>query len=170
MLTRVAKIIDANPALLAVSVLLLAMALFAVLFGIIWTLHILTGVFGEVQWLAQEIGVDTRSLLEFIGLFVGVTILVGQLWLTHRRVGAAERTAEAAAHTAESTVRSNTAQLFKNAVELLGNDAPIVRIGGIQALGFIARDNPEYRDAVAAIIDNYTQQQNAGQWDEGSER
>lgn len=150
-------------------VLLVAIALFALLYGVI-SLARITGGLSSVQTLAGEIGIEAHQLLEFIGLFVGGTILVGQLWLTHRRVGAAERTAEAAAHTAESTVRSNTAQLFKNAVELLGNDAPIVRIGGIQALGFIARDNPEYRDAVAAIIDNYTQQQNAGQWDEGSER
>ena len=163
MLSRIAKIIDANPALLAVGVLLLAIALFAVLFGILWALHHLTGVFGEVQWLAKEIGIDTRSLLEFIGLFVGVTILVGQFWLTHRRVSAVESTAQAAARTAESTVRSNTAQQFKDAVELLGSDVTIVRIGGIQALGFIARDYPEYQDAVAAIIDNYSLYQPASE-------
>ena len=160
MLTRVAKIIDANPALLAVSVLLLAMALFAVLFGIIWALQHLTDIFGEVQWLAQEIGVDTRSLLEFIGLFVGVTILVGQLWLTHRRIAAAESTATAAQETAASTVLSHSAQQFREAVESLSSHSMIVRLGGLQALSIMARNYPEYEDAVANIIAEYVQQQN----------
>ena len=157
-LLRLVKVVDASPALLAVSVLLLAVALFGVLFGVVWAFQHFTGVFSEAQQLADAIGIETHRLLEFIGLFVGVTILVGQLWLTHRRVSAAESTAQAAQETAASTVKSNTAQQFKDAVELLGSDVPIVRIGGIQALGFIARNYPEYQGAVAAIIDNYTQQ------------
>ena len=158
-LLRLAKVVDASPVLLAVSVLLMAVVLFGVLFGVIWAFQHFTGVFAEMQRLASAIGIETHRLLEFVGLFVGVTILVGQLWLTHRRVSAAESTAQAAARTTESTIRSNTAQLFKNAVELLGSDVPIVRIGGIQALGFIARDYPEYQSAVAAILHNYSQQQ-----------
>ena len=118
---RIAKIIDANPVLLALSVLLLAIALFAVLFGILWAIQSLTGAFDEVRQLAGEIGVDTRSLLEFIGLFAGVTILVGQFWLTHRRIGAAESTDTAAQETAASTVLSHSAQQFREAVESLSS-------------------------------------------------
>ena len=159
LITRLARIIDANPALLALSVLLLAMALFAVLFGVMWGLQNFTGAFDEVQRLADEMDVDTRSLLEFIGLFVGVTILVGQLWLTHRRVGAAEDTARAAQETAVSTVLTQSAQQFSEAVKALSSPSVIVRLGGLQALGIIARNYPEYRDAVANIIAEYGQQQ-----------
>ena len=159
LLARIARIIDGNPALLAVSVLLLAIALFAVLFGILWALHHLTGVFGEVQWLAKELDVDTRSLLEFIGLFVGVTILVGQFWLTHRRITAAENTATAAQETAASTVLSHSAQQFREAVESLSSPSVIVRLGGLQALGIMARNYPEYQDAIANIIAEYGQQE-----------
>ncbi len=120
--------------------------------------------------MADKFGVETAQLLEFNALIVGGIFIAVQLWVTYRRVSAAESTAEAAIRTAESTVRSNAAQLFKDAVDLLGSDVPIVRIGGIQALGFIARDNPEYQGAVAAIIDNYTQQPSVHRQGEGDER
>ena len=162
-LLRLAKVIDSSPVFLAVSVLLLAVALFGVLFGVIWIFQNFTGVFSEAQQLADAIGIETHRLLEFIGLFVGVTILVGQLWLTHRRVEAAESTAQAAARTAESTVKSNTAQQFKDAIELLGHQSEIVRIGGILALGFIAKDYPEYQDAVPSIIATYIKQREANE-------
>lgn len=162
-LLRLVKIVDSSPALLAVSVLLLAVALFGVLFSVIWAFQHFTGVFSEAQQLANAIGIETHRLLEFVGLFVGVTILVGQLWLTHRRVSAAESTAQAAARTAESTIRSNTAQQFKDAIELLGHQSEIVRIGGILALGFIAKDYPEYQDAVPSIIATYIKQREANE-------
>ncbi len=75
-LLRLVKIADSNPALLAVSVLLLAVALFGVLFGVIWAFQHFTGVFAETQRLADAIGIETHRLMEFVGLFVGVTILV----------------------------------------------------------------------------------------------
>ena len=154
---RLAKMIDASPALLVISVLLIAVTLFAILFGIIWVLQSFVGIFNGVQSLADEIGIEPHQLLEFIGLFVGGTILVGQLWLTHRRVSAAENTAKAAAQTADSTTRSNSAQQFKDAVESLGSPSLTIRIGGIQALGIMARDYPEYQDAVARLIAYYAQ-------------
>ena len=154
---RLAKMIDASPALLAISVLLIAVTLFAILFGIIWVLQSFVGIFNGVQSLADEIGIEPHQLLEFIGLFVGGTILVGQLWLTHRRVSAAENTAKAAAQTADSTTRSNSAQQFKDAVESLGSPSLTIKIGGIQALGIMARDYPEYQDAVARLIAYYAQ-------------
>ena len=158
-LIRLAKVVDASPALLAVSVLLMAVVLFGVLFGVIWTFQHFTGVFAEAQLPASAIGIETHRLLEFIGLFVGVTILAGQLWLTHRRIAAAESTATAAQETAASTVFSHSAQQFREAVESLSSPSVIVRLGGIQALGIMARNYPEYRDAVANIIAEYGQQE-----------
>ena len=129
-LSRLVQIVDASPVLLAIGVLLLAVALFGVLFSIIWAFQHFTGAFAETQKLADAIGIETHRLLEFVGLFVGVTILVGQLWLTHRRVAAAEDTANAARETAASTVLSSSSQQFKDAVESLSSPSLIVRIGG----------------------------------------
>lgn len=166
-LLRLVKVFDASPAILAVSVLLLAVALFGVLFGVIWAFQHFTGVFAEAQRLADAIGIETHRLLEFIGLFVGVTILVGQLWLTHRRVSAAESTAQAAQETAESTALSNSAQQFREAVASLSSPSMIVRLGGVQDLGIIARNYPEYRDAVSNIIAEYVLQQSSSAGNEG---
>ena len=138
---------------------MLAVALFGVLFGVIWAFQHFTGVFAETQRLADAIGVETHRLLEFVGLFVGVTILVGQLWLTHRRVEATENTAIAAQETAASTVFSHSSQQFREAVDSLSNPSVIVRLGGLQALSIMAKNYPEYQDAVANIIAEYVQQQ-----------
>ena len=148
---------------------LMAVALYGLVSLLTWLLYRTPGLPVVLTKMADKFSVETAQLLEFNALIVGGIFIAVQLWVTYRRVSAAESTAEAAIRTAESTVRSNAAQLFKDAVELLGSDVPIVRIGGIQALGFIARDNPEYQGAVAAIIDNYTQQPSAHQQSESVE-
>ena len=155
-----------NLALMVFSAFLMAVVLYILVSFLTWLLHRTPGLTDELAKVAGKFGVETSQLLEFQALIVGGIFIAVQLWVTYRRVSAAESTAEAAIRTAESTVRSNSAQLFKNAVELLGSDVPIVRIGGIQALGFLARDYPEYQEAVAAIIDNYTQQPNVNQQSE----
>ena len=152
-----------NLALMVFGAFLMAAALYGLVSFLTWLLHRTPGLTDELAKTAGKFGVETSQLLEFQALIVGGIFIAVQLWVTYRRVSAAESTAEAAVRTAESTVRSNAAQLFKNAVELLGSDVPIVRIGGIQALGFLARDYPEYQAAVAAIIDNYTQQPSVNQ-------
>lgn len=42
---------------------------------------------------------------------------------------------------------------------MLGHQSEIVQTGGILALTFIAKDYPEYQDAVAVIIDAFAQQE-----------
>ncbi len=81
------------------------------------------------------------------------------MWLTHRRVEAVENTATAAQETAASTVFSHSAQQFREAVDSLSNPSVIVRLGGLQALSIMAKNYPEYQDAVANIIAEYVQQQ-----------
>ena len=155
-----------NLAVMVFRAFLIAVVLYGLVSFLTWLLHHTPGLTAELAKMADKFGVETSQLLEFQALIVGGIFIAVQLWVTYRRVSAAESTAEAAIRTAESTVRSNAAQLFKNAVELLGSDVPIVRIGGIQALGFLARDYPEYQEAVAAIIDNYTQQPGANRQSE----
>ncbi len=155
-----------NPLLMVLVAFLMAVVLYGLVSFLTWLLYRTPGLAEILAQMSGRFGVETSQLLEFQALIVGGIFIAVQLWVTYRRVSAAESTAEAAIRTAESTVRSNAAQLFKNAVELLGNDVPIVQIGGIQALGFLARDYPEYQEAVAAIIDNYTQQPGANRQSE----
>ncbi len=152
-----------NLGFMVLGAFLMAVALYVLVSFLTWLLYRTPGLTDVLAKMADKFGVETSQLLEFHALIVGGIFIAVQLWVTYRRVSAAESTAEAAIRTAESTVRSNAALLFKNAVELLGSDVPIVQIGGIQALGFLARDYPEYQAAVAAIIDNYTQQPNVNQ-------
>ena len=141
------------------GVFLLAAVLYGLVSLLTWLLY--RGLAEKVQELAGTVGVSTPQLLEFNAIIVTGIFIAAQLWVTHRRAGAAEATATAAMQTAESTVKSNTAQQFKDAVELLGHQSEMVQIGGILALGFIARDYPEYQDAVSAIIVAYTKQKEA---------
>ena len=136
-----------------------------VLYGLVsllaWFAHRIPGLPEKLQAMANGIGVSTPQLLEFNAIIVAAVFVAVQLWTTHRRADSAETTASAAIRTAESTVKSNTAQQFKDAVELLGHQSDMVQVGGIWALTFIARDYPEYRDAALTIIDSYVRQSEA---------
>lgn len=175
MWARLKEQFSGNLGLMVLGAFLMAAALYGLVSFLTWLLYRTPGLADVLAKMAGKFGVETSQLLEFQALIVGGIFIAVQLWVTYRRVNAAERTAQAsvetakaAVETAQSTVSSNAAQLFKNAVELLGSDVPILQIGGIQTLGFLAKDNPEYQEAVAAIIDNYTQQPSVNQQSEGN--
>ena len=139
--------------------LVMAVVLYTLLLVLIWVVYNIPGLPAVVKDLAGDIGVGTSQLLEFNAIIVTAIFVAVQLWVTNRRADAAEATAEATAitakaatDTAQSTVSSNTARQFKDAIEELGSDSPIVRIGGIQALSIIAKDYPDYRPAVFEVI------------------
>ena len=141
---------------------LLAVALYGLVSLLTWLLYRIPGLAETVQELAKSIGVSTPQLLEFNAIIVTGIFIAVQLWVTHRRAGAAEatataalQTAEATVRTAESTVRRNIAQQFKDAVDLLREQSETARVGGILALVFIARDYPEYRDAALRMLNVY---------------
>lgn len=140
---------------------LLAVALYGLVSLLTWLLYRIPGLAETVQELAKSIGVSTPQLLEFNAIVVTGIFIAVQLWVTHRRAGAAEATATAAMQTAESTVKSNAAQQFKDAVEMLGHQSEVVQTGGILALTFIAKDYPEYQDAVSVIIDSFASKREA---------
>ena len=154
------------PAIRLVSVIVgalaMAVVLYTLLLVLIWVVYNIPGLPAVVKDLAGDIGVGTSQLLEFNAIIVTAIFVAVQLWVTNRRADAAESTAEATAitakaatDTAQSTVSSNTARQFKDALEELGSDSPIVRIGGIQALSIIARDYPDYRPAVSEVMHSY---------------
>lgn len=155
------NLITQNPATAVFAALLIAAALYVAIIFLTWIAYRIPGLPGVVQDLAKNIGVSTPQLLEFNAIVVTAVFIAVQLWVTHRRAGAAEATATAAMQTAEATVKSKAAQQFKDAVELLGSTSETVQMGGILSLTFIARDYPEYQDAVAAIIAAHTKQREA---------
>ena len=144
-----------HPVVTGLGMVLLAVALFFILFALATFVLEWTNWFGTFQKATSENGRQTIERLRLSSLIVAGIVLLVQLWLTNRRVGAAESTAKAAVQVAESTVNNNISQRFKEAVELLGHESEIVRAGGIEALMFIARDNPDYRRAIARIVDDY---------------
>lgn len=150
-----------NPAVAVFGALLTAAALYVAVTFLIWIAYRIPGLPGVAADLAKSIGVSTPQLLEFNAIVVAAVFVAIQLWVTHRRASAAESTAAAAMQTAEATVKSNAAQQFKDAVEMLGHQSEIVQTGGIMALGFLARDYPEYQEAVFEIIDERAAQRRA---------
>ena len=155
---RLKNLLVRNLATTVIGALLLAVVLYGLVSLLAWFAYRIPGVPDILQAMAKGIGVSTPQLLEFNAIIVAAVFVAVQLWTTHRRADSAETTAAAAMQTAESTVKSNTAQQFKDAVELLGHQSDIAQVGGIWALTFIARDYPEYQDAVFAIIDSYIRQ------------
>lgn len=143
--------------------LLMAVVLYGLVSLLAWLAYRIPGLPGILQAMSDGIGVSTPQLLEFNAIIVAAVFVAVQLWTTHRRADAAETTAAAAMQTAESTVKSNTAQQFKDAVELLGHQSDMVQVGGIWALTFIARDYPEYQDAALTIVDSYISQSEASE-------
>ena len=152
------NLLGQNPAAAVFGALLTAAAVYIVVTALVWMAYRIPGLPDVVADLAKSIGVSTPQLLEFNAIVVTAVFIAVQLWVTHRRAGAAEATAMAAMQTAEATVRSNAAQRFKEAVELLDSTSETVQVGGILALGFVAQDYPEYQDAVLAVIAMHTAQ------------
>lgn len=149
------SLIYQSPAAAVFGALLTAVALYVVVTFLVWIAYRIPGLPGVAPDLAKSIGVSTPQLLEFNAIVVTAVFVAVQLWVTHRRAGAAESTATAAMQTAESTVKSNAAQQFKDAVELLGSPSETAQMGGLLAMNFIAKDYPEYQDAVFTILSTH---------------
>lgn len=107
----------------------LAVLGFVVLVGIVW-LAPKAQVRGGLQNEFTAENEARRTLVQFVG---GAALLWG-LWLTFRRVRAAERMAEAA-------LDGQVTERFSRAVEHLSSDQLPLRLGGIYALERIARDS-----------------------------
>lgn len=144
-----------NPVAAVFGALLTAAVLYVAVTFLVWIAYRIPGLPGVAADLAKNIGVSTPQLLEFNAIVVAAVFVAIQLWVTHRRASAAEATAAAAMQTAESTVKSNAAQQFKDAVELLDSPSETARVGGILAMTFIAKDYPEYQDAVLTVINTH---------------
>ena len=146
------NLITRNLPATVLGALLMAVVLYGLVSLLAWLAYRIPGLPGIVQDMAKGIGVTTPQLLEFNAIIVTAIFIAVQLWTTHRRAGSAEATAVAAMQTAETTAKTNTAQQFKDAVELLASPSVLMQKGGILALGFIARDHPDYQEAIAVLI------------------
>ncbi len=92
------------------------------------------------------------ELARFIGYLIGGGLLIFQVYISNRRVAAAEETAKSMQKTVELTEKGNIAERFKNAIEHLGNESASIRLGGIYALHHLAQEVEEYRKRVLEIL------------------
>lgn len=92
------------------------------------------------------------ELAKFIAYLLGGGMLIWQISISSQRAVAAEETASAMQKTAELTEKGNVAERFKNAIEHLGHDSASIRLGGIYALHYIAKEEINYRERIFAIL------------------
>lgn len=85
-----------------------------------------------------------KTVIQLVG---GLVVAVG-LYLTWRRIIATERTVYL-------SEQGQITERFTRAVEQLGHDKMAVRLGGIYALGRIAKDSKSDRDTVVEILSAY---------------
>ncbi len=85
------------------------------------------------------------ELAKFTAYLIGGGFLIFQVYVSNRRVTAAEETVKL-------TEKGNIAERFKNAIEHLGNESVSIRLGGIYALHHLAQEVEEYRERVFEIL------------------
>lgn len=90
---------------------------------------------GEGRWWSQEIQGNRTAILAMLG---GTLAAFGAL-VTYMNL--------------RVTRRGHQTDRFAKAVELLGDDKPATRLGGIYALDAIARESPVDRQAVINVLD-----------------
>ncbi|SES26929.1 pentapeptide repeat-containing protein [Actinokineospora terrae] len=121
------------------------------------------GLLGVVSgWLLMESNANRGEALKTGGLAGGAVVALYALWLNDRRRRVEERRQdiERKRHDLESDRaefdRERVAdERFARAVELLGNSADQVRIGGLHVLHGLARSRPAYTQTVLDVFCSY---------------
>lgn len=115
---------------------------------------------GAVLWLLAEADrakPDNRPALRIDAIKTGLAVAAGTggaaaLLLTARRQWLAER---AQAHTEEDATERRITELYSKAVEQLGSERALVRLGALYALERLAQSNPMHRQTVVNVICAY---------------
>ena len=114
----------------------------------------------ELRWLARQQSDVRRSIVQL----ATAAVLVLGLWLTFRRIKAAEDTAKAALASARTSEEGQITERFSRSVDQLGKidaggkPAIEVRLGGIYALERIARDSLSDAGTIAEVLAAYVRQ------------
>ena len=89
---------------------------------------------------------NLKFLLRGCGYIFGGILLMRQVYISHLRVQASEKTAEA-------QLKNNVETRYNNTLEHLSGEArPLARLGSIYQLYYIANSNPEYRQVVLDLL------------------
>ena len=119
--------------------------------GLLAATLIITGLAAIWFWskpIGEHFSLPKSGRLDIVRVYLlaaGGGLLLWQIFIANRRASAAERTAEL-------TALSNITERLNSAIEHLGSEDSIVRIGGIYQLHHIARDAPDYRSTVFALV------------------
>ena len=119
----------------------------------------------EVKDRASLVDQYRKTLAQILG---GFALLFG-LYLTWRRIAAAEKTAEATLKSAETALQnvrvaqdSQITERFTRAIGQLGHDKLEIRLGGIYALERIARDSETDHWPVMEVLTAYVRENAPG--------
>ncbi len=122
--------------------------------------------FGNGDGVREFLGVDSKKdALEFLGVIAGGLLVGLNVVLAHRRASAMETVAAAQADGIRRQAKANELlelgqrqERMKNAIDHLGSDSAIQRIGAAHELVHLARDTPEFAETVLAIVCAYIRQ------------
>lgn len=132
-----------------VAVARLQWLLIASLLGAVSALLLVTG------WLLTDPASTRVDALKTGGLAGGAVLALYALWINDRR----RRTEEARQQVERDRVEQDrdraANERFAKAIELLGNQADQVRVGGLHALAGLARDRPHYTQTVIDVLCSY---------------
>ena len=116
------------------------------------------------SYLGEE-GSEKNTVLSFIGVAMGGTLLAINAVASHRRAKAMEWAAKAQADgmkaqaaANQQTERGRQQERFKNAIEHLGHESAAVRLGGRYELYNLAKETAELRQTVLDIFCTHIRQ------------
>jgi pentapeptide repeat protein len=132
-----------------VAVSRLQWLLIASLLGAVSALLLVTG------WLLTDPASSRVEALKTGGLAGGAVLALYALWINDRRRRTEEARQEVERIRVEQDRERAANERFAKAVELLGNAADQVRVGGLHALAGLARDRPHYTQTVIDVLCSY---------------
>ncbi len=128
----------------------------------------LTTMFLSPEWLFDLLGITKGEpsrkyqTLKFLGIGMGGVLVALQALMSYRRAEAMEKAANAQADGVRETEQGRRQERLKNAIEHLGNEKGLVRLGGAYELFHLARDTQELRQTVLDILCAYIRQTTSG--------
>lgn len=102
---------------------------------------------------AAHLAVPADKKIDIVRVYllaVGGILLIWQVSIANRRASSAERVAEL-------TALGNITERLNTAIEHLGNDNSIVRVGALYQLHHIAMDAPDYRRTVFELVEAHSE-------------
>ena len=121
---------------------------FALLFSFVTIL-----ITDSYEWATKSLGLSEKNeVLTYLGLGMGGILAALQVVISNKRAQAMEASANAQVEATLNVARGNRQELFKNAIDHLGDKNVSVRLGAAHELLHIAEDDENMRETVLDIL------------------